>query len=178
MNLSMPICANGHEVIEGAKFCPECGAPASEEAASAETQVEPSKRPGRRPSSPAIAVGSLAALAIVGAAIFLLTRDGNPSDEPRPKELFALTGSLSAPECGGGYEIEFASVEVRDQSDRLIGSGTTGNDVSPGGACEVEYNLDVPKATFYQVEIGTHGGPSYSFAEMETVDWNLELSLG
>jgi hypothetical protein len=109
---------------------------------------------------------------------FLLLGDDNPSDEPRPNKLFNLHGTLSASECGGGFDIEFASVDVRDQQDRLIGSTTTSADNTSGGAqCKVSFETKVPKATFYQITIGSHGGPSYSFEEMQAMGFNVELSL-
>jgi hypothetical protein len=37
---------------------------------------------------------------------------------------------------------------------------------------------DLDKARFYQVKIGTHGGPSYTYDEVKAMDWSLALSLG
>jgi hypothetical protein len=78
-----------------------------------------------------------------------------------------LTGTITAPECGGGYEIENANVDVRDQNDTLIGATTTGLDQGTGSGCTTSFSLQVPKATFYQAKIGTLGGPSYTFAELQ-----------
>jgi hypothetical protein len=90
-----------------------------------------------------------------------------------------LTGTLEAPECGGGYAITNASVEVRDETDTLIGASNTGFDTtSSSGICKVEFTVTgLPRAEFYQITIGTHGGPSYSLEEMEAANWHLELSL-
>ena len=46
-----------------------------------------------------------------------------------------MTGTLTASECGG-YDIEFASVSVRNEADKLIGSGPTGANESTIGSCE------------------------------------------
>ncbi|HYZ12202.1 MAG TPA: hypothetical protein VFA08_01145 [Actinomycetota bacterium] len=89
-----------------------------------------------------------------------------------------ITGTLSAPECGGGYDIENASVHIRDESDKLIGSSSTGFDTTSGAGCEVAFTVrDVPRASFYQIRIGTHDGPSYSHSEMRSANWDLELAL-
>jgi hypothetical protein len=115
----------------------------------------------------------------VAVAVVLTSNKGNPSDEPKPERMYDLQGTLSAPECGSGYEITNTSVEIRDQNDRLIGATTTSGDVSSVGAIqfEVEFATEVPKANFYSIKIGTHGGPAYSFEEMEQNDWDVDLSL-
>jgi hypothetical protein len=72
---------------------------------------------------------------------------------------------------------ENAFVEIRNQSNDLIGSGSTGSD-SVGDQCRVAFTIeDLPKADFYQVKIGTHGGPSYTYDELQSHDWELNLSL-
>jgi hypothetical protein len=179
----LALCVNGHENPEGQAFCGICGAPiASASTGPGETpEPVPSEPQASTPKpnrAPWIIGGAvLAAAVVVGLALFFLLRNDNPSDEPRPKQLFAIKGSLSAPECGSGYEIEYANVEVRDQNDRLIGSATTGGDTADGFGCEVSFDVDVPKATFYQVTVGTHRGPSYSFEELQAQDFALDLSL-
>jgi hypothetical protein len=71
------------------------------------------------------------------------------------------------------------SIYVRNQSDELIGSGTTTGDLSSSELrCEVSFALDVPKATFYTIKIGSHDGPAYSFEEMTANGWSESLSLG
>ena len=114
-------------------------------------------------------------LLVAGAVVWASNRSKS-SDEPKPAATFHITGTLTAPECGGGYEITFANVEVRDQNDKLIGSTTTGGNEG-SGRCSVSFETVVPKATFYQFTIGSHGGPAYTFEEMQDQDWNLDLSL-
>ncbi len=116
------------------------------------------------PMAPVI-IGAVILVAIAG---FLVTR---------PKH-HTIDGSLSAPECGGGYEIVNANVEVRDQDNKVIGSTITGFDDRDSPQCSVTFTVDVPKADYYQIKIGTHAGPSYSFDEMESNHWRLDLSLG
>ena len=125
----------------------------------------------------------VAAVAVaVGLIATLTTRDdgaggGSSGSGPTPSS-FHLTGTLSAPSCDGGYDIEHASIFVRNQSDELIGSSTTSGNTSSGYGCEVSFAVDVPRANFYTLKIGTHEGPAYSFEEMTSNGWNLSLSLG
>ena len=199
-------CPSGHDNPADRKYCGECGAPLGEDLASmgapldevqAETTSEtpptvppappeeswsaagPSRSTGVSKSIWVLGGAIVLAAAIVGGVLLFTRSSGNPSEEPRPSHLYKLRGTLEASECGGGYEIEYASVEVRDQNDRIIGSGTTGGDTGSGlgGSCVVEFEVNVPKANFYQVKIGSHGGPSYSFEELQAQDFQLDLSL-
>jgi len=123
-----------------------------------------------------------AAIGVAGVAIALaivVTSGDNPntSDEPPPPKTFQLVATLSAPECGGGYNIENAAVDIRDQNDKLIGAASTGIDEA-GPGCKVSFAVAVPKASFYQIKIGTHSGPSYSFDELQSMNFHVDLSLG
>jgi hypothetical protein len=82
--------------------------------------------------------------------------------------------------CGGGYDVEHAAVEVRDQGDHLIGAATTGTNVSTDDLlCTVHFTVDqLPEVKFYQITIGSHGGPAYSLEELEKMNWKVDLSLG
>lgn len=107
---------------------------------------------------------------VVGLAVFLIVRGG---------ATYEIDGQLTAPECTEGYAIEGAAVTVRDQDGKVIGSGsTTLDDDFEDALCRVAFVVEVPRAEFYQFEIGTHGGPSYSFEELESLDWVLRVSLG
>jgi hypothetical protein len=54
-----------------------------------------------------------------------------------------LTGLLAANECGGYTQISAASVEVRDENDKLIGSTTATPNVGPhlGYSCSVKFTV-------------------------------------
>jgi len=84
-----------------------------------------------------------------------------------------------APQCGAGYNIKNATVEVRDESNKLIGAGSTSrSDLQPGKACEVLFTIEnLPRARFYQVTIGSHAGPSYTYDQLQARDWKISLSL-
>ncbi|MBV9279215.1 MAG: hypothetical protein JOZ41_03960 [Chloroflexi bacterium] len=95
--------------------------------------------------------------------------------------IYRLHGSLWAPVCDQGYDIENDDVVVRDQNNHVIGSGTTGanvanpNDITAG--CKVRFSVRVPRATFYQLKIGSHDGPTYSFRQLQAKKWTINLSL-
>lgn len=90
-----------------------------------------------------------------------------------------LTGTITAPECGGGYAIGNATVEIRSENQTLIGSGTTSVGEPGFVRCQSSFTVEgLPKAKFYDITIGTHGGPSYTLQEMISRHWNVALSLG
>jgi hypothetical protein len=138
----------------------------------------PGERPQRVVPLRTILIAGGAVLVIAVGVVVALTLLGGSDSAVQLPARHDVTGTLTASECGGGYDIEFASVSVRNEADKLIGSGSTGGDESTIGGCEVTFTIeDVPRADFYQVEIGTHGGPSYSYAEMQQANWDLQLSL-
>jgi hypothetical protein len=87
-----------------------------------------------------------------------------------------LTGTLTAPDCGGGYDVENAAIKVTDENGHTVGAGTTsGNEAETG--CRVSFSLEVGEAKYYDFEIGTHGAPTYSKGDLEAANWHLDLSL-
>jgi hypothetical protein len=185
-------CPNGHENPPGTKYCGECGAPLPpsalpSEAANAETVVgsdvpapptethEQAAKP--RNWTPILGIGLVLGVAIIGLLGWLVLSSRGGSAGPLA-ETHDIKGSLVADECGGGYNIEGAAVDIRDEKDKLIGSATTSFDSGSGTGCTVNFRIpDVPKASFYQITIGTHGGPSYSYSEMKAAGWSVDLSL-
>jgi len=91
-----------------------------------------------------------------------------------------LSVTVAAPQCGGGYDLENAAVTVRNEKGTVIGTGATGRNIAPGPAayCQVDATLVVPKASFYQLAIGTHEAPSYSFADLQARGFKVDLNLG
>jgi len=74
------------------------------------------------------------------------------------------------------YNTDHAPVQVMDESGTLIGTTTTSGDVGP--LCTVTFSVSgLPTAKFYEVTIGTHQGPSYSYEELEASDWVIALEL-
>jgi hypothetical protein len=139
---------------------------------------------GRSPAEWVRAPWVIVAVAVLAVGIIatLTTRNdssgGGGSSPATAPTSYHLTGTLSAPSCDGGYNIEYANIYVRNQSDELIGSGTTTGDTSSGFGCEVSFGIDLPRASFYTLKIGSHDGPAYSFEEMTANGWSLSLSLG
>lgn len=108
-----------------------------------------------------------------------------------------LSITLTAPECGGGYDLLGAAVVVTDEHGTIIGSGTAtggykppvyspGSHDSSGGpapvdashaGCTVTSQVRVPRATFYSVKVGTHSGRPYSYDDLQKQGWKLVLSL-
>jgi hypothetical protein len=101
-----------------------------------------------------------------------------PRVKPGKDGKYSLTGSITAPSCGGGHAIENAAVTIRNEKDEVVGATTTTTNVATSGPCKTNFSTTVAKANFYQVKIGTHSGPTYSFDEMQQNGFILTLSLG
>lgn len=92
-----------------------------------------------------------------------------------------MKGVLTAPECGGGYDLENSQVILRNEAEEIIGTGQTQVNLLKGldTLCAVSFEVDeVPDADFYTVEVGTHSGPAWSKAELEALDFSPSLNLG
>jgi hypothetical protein len=110
--------------------------------------------------------------------LLLLTACSSGSGFSEVANSHTIHGTLTAPDCYGGYDIVNANVEVRDKNNKLIGSAVTEQQNAVAGECTASFTIrDVPETDFYQVKIGTHSGPSYTLAQMKASDWTLDLSL-
>lgn len=92
-----------------------------------------------------------------------------------------MQGRLAAPECDGGWGLEDTQATLRNESGEIIGTTTTSSNlVAPvTSPCVVDFTIDdVPDASFYTIEIGTHEGPAWSAEEMQAMKFRPELSLG
>jgi len=89
-------------------------------------------------------------------------------------------------------------VTVKNDAGTIMATGTTSANVAPmptplplsvstanirayeaaGNACIATFALSVPRAQFYQLTIGTHGAPTYSFDDLQQRGWKVELSRG
>jgi hypothetical protein len=119
---------------------------------------------------------------------------------------FTLHGTLQADDCASGSNIENASVEVKNENNKLIGNTTTslnqfgplkpGDDTAANRAylkaqdparrnsllaimayCKVSWAAEVQRAQRYQIKIGTHEGPVYTFDQLQKLNWHLDLNL-
>ena len=82
----------------------------------------------------------------------------------------------------GGYVdiVRGLRVTLTDQDGSVIGTASlpSGQTVDRNH-CQFSYELaDVPDAEFYTVTIGNRGELTYSFAEMEAMDWQVASELG
>ncbi len=100
---------------------------------------------------------------------------------------FTMQGSLtSTTSFCWDLGVDNASLVVRGETNQVIGAGATlanlanldhlhgFNDV----LCRVKFSVTLPRASMYQTQIGTHGGPTYSFDELQARHWTVALSLG
>jgi hypothetical protein len=177
------VCPNGHENSAGKAFCADCGAPLPTAtapppdpltAAPVDSVLPPqTQRPrfGRR----ALIIAA-AAVVLVAVGGFVATRALSHGAK------LDLTGYAAAPECGGGYEIENANVEVLNQANEIVGAATTTSDLLAGGGnalCLVSFSVsDVTEADFLKLRIGTHDGPVYQADQLEASGWTVDLTLG
>ena len=114
-----------------------------------------------------------------------------------------ISGELGDCSGTGGYDDFGPGMDIRilNQDNKLIGSGSTksldqlavtdpeyfellkGDDFDPNDdaeiVCQVAALVPVSGgAEFYRVEIGRRGEMSYTRADLEEADWQLDLSLG
>jgi len=104
-----------------------------------------------------------------------------PTPTSTPVPTFTLMGTLQAPVCGSGYNIEYATVIVRDENSTVIGNATTSanlNSADTSKPCVVQFVVpNLRKAERYQIRIGTHDGPTYTFDELQANNWTIQLYL-
>jgi len=177
----------GLELTETRRFCPECGY--AFDVAAAPQASSPSPPPSivppvhgvegpsssvKRRSRLVIAIVVVAVVLLaVAAAVYLFQTCSKSSIAGT----HTIKGTLSAPDKG--YDIANASVEVRDESGDIVATGySSGYERTESGDVQVTFAVDVPKRKFYTITVGTHEGPSYSFDELESNGWQLDLTLG
>lgn len=101
------------------------------------------------------------------------------AETPTPAAQHVIAGTVDAPDCRGGYNLLSSPVMVRNESNTIVGTGTTDDHDSsttvPG--CTVHFTVSVGPAQFYQLQIGTHAGPSYTFDELQQANWTIALKL-
>lgn len=81
----------------------------------------------------------------------------------------------------GGYNDIAAgvSVTVRDGTGSTLATGRLGKGEALAGiGCTYKFDVVVPDADFYRVEVAHRGELEYSKAELERNDWKFEASLG
>jgi hypothetical protein len=99
--------------------------------------------------------------------------------------VFTLMGEndgLSASCLGtGGYaDIHAgASVTVRDEASKVIGTSSLGSGKPVDRTCVYEFEVSgLPDANYYSVEVSHRGSVNFAKSEVETRNWTVQLSLG
>jgi hypothetical protein len=115
---------------------------------------------------------------------------------PKP-EVYAIKGKMTLVDSDldgsdencygtGGYSDIKAGmpVTIKDGSGAIIATGDTGSGSKPTGSehssvqCTFSFSVgNIPKADFYQVQVGRRGGLNFSFAEIQEKNWEIALSL-
>jgi hypothetical protein len=125
-----------------------------------------------------------------------------PTPEPTPEPLtitgtFTLRapGSIRTAQAGPGAKIhdcagrdgysdidEGLGVTVRDEDGTTIGSSRLTQqgleEVGDEDRCHFTFTVEVTPAEFYTIEVGERGQVTYSHAEIEDAQWQVEFSLG
>lgn len=167
----------------------------------APSAVAEEPRPGRR-WLPFVA--ATAVLLIAGGAVFAGTRgrDGkpfagsspSPSASPSPTsmlvsgtftlfddDMFRCVGTGGYSDIGVGTQ-----VTVKNEAGLIIATGSLeegtlieGESAFAKDACRFPFAItDVPISAFYSFEVARRGALNYSHAEMESMGWQVDLSLG
>lgn len=195
------LCPNGHQVSEGQRFCPECGAALTRpdyEGDSGSGLPEPPvvvsepKRATRGRRRAAVVVGVIAAVVLAGVAIVVALATG---DEDSPavagaadadhviNGTFQLLDEDVSRSCVGssGYDDirPGTSVTVRNETGETIATTELGSgEFFDGVGCEYDFQVGVPDASFYRIEVSHRGDVEFSKAELEADEWEASLSLG
>jgi hypothetical protein len=70
-------------------------------------------------------------------------------------------------------------VTVKDANDTTIGDGALSEGSALADGCSFDFKVsNLPRTTFYKVKVGNRGEQNYSFDEMKSAGWSVNLSLG
>ena len=142
-----------------------------------------------------LAVALLVAAGCSGSAGSSPAGSVGPTPSPTPKQ-GTITGNMTLIDSGndrsgticsgtGGYS-DFGpgmNVVVKNEKGEIIGTSVTEPGPVPSEfavvTCTVSFSVEeLPRAKFYEIEVGRRGALTYSYEELEGMDWHLELSLG
>lgn len=119
---------------------------------------------------------AVALLALLIAACGQISAASPSGTTPTPSKV-AIKGEITAPTCYRGYNLVGASVQIRDEKNELIGTGSTSAAMN-SARCVASFEVDVPtSAKFYQVTVGSHTGPPYSQEKLQSQDWHMAMSM-
>jgi hypothetical protein len=189
-------CSNGHEVAEGTKFCPECGAPIAPDVESPAPppspipaaprtseplagQPAPLSAPNRKKMLPWLLGG--AALLVAAIVVVLIVSGGSGHAIIGTFTLFDPDVSSNCTGSSGYDDISSGtSVTVRNETGKTLATSALGQgEFAAGVGCDFPFTIeDVPDAAFYRIEVSHRGEVEFSRAELEQKDWKVSLSLG
>lgn len=190
-------CKNGHEAAADAAFCPRCGQPVARAEASKPVAVQElgngvlNVQPIGHDAAPSKAHKKLLMVAfpllLLAGAVGWYTL--KPSTESHSiAGTIKLTNRGEGWEAGdycegtSGYDDIFAgqTVTVSNQGGTVIGTGSLGPGTAGGiVTCLFRFRVDeLPKESFYNIEVSHRGGLTYSIAELEGMGWKVDLTLG
>lgn len=81
----------------------------------------------------------------------------------------------------GGYDDihDGTAVVIKDESSKVLATGSLGSGTIDSGVCLFHFTVSgVPDANFYEVEVSHRGNVTYSKADIEKADWEVDLELG
>lgn len=99
----------------------------------------------------------------------------------RPGGDFALGSPCTGGSVSRGYDDlgPGTGVTVKNERGEIIATGSVQFGQWTTGACRMTFEAeDVPKARFYEIEVGRRGEQRYSRADMEAMDYELDLVIG
>jgi hypothetical protein len=192
-------CANGHEASPGHRYCGVCGAAVATEPPTtpsapqssahqsfgqlATTPVPATQQPQKqKPTTQQvwILVGIGVIIAVVTLA-FTLHRTPK-HDVSGTFTLYDSTSTYSSCLGQGGYADigPGTDVSIRDQNNDLIGKSSLGAGAPSEGACEYSFTVAAVPANmkFYSIEVSHRGALTYSLADMKSMDWTVDMTLG
>ena len=187
-------CSHCGAPIAGMRFCGTCGTAAGGGVRRLGDIELGAVEPGGRVtvSRRGIIMVTVLAVVVVGVAAAAWALVGRATESTHTitgdmtlvdlDEFLLLDDGDSCSGSGGYGDIDAGTtVNVKDQSGTLIGSGSLG----PGkarsklSACVFPFEIEgVKDAKFFQVEVSRRGGLSYSKADMEGMNWTVHASLG
>jgi len=90
------------------------------------------------------------------------------------------TNGSSCYTSGGYSDVNSGTnVTVKNGDGKLLGVTDLSSGVTVGSyRCKFSFELEVSKSDFYSFDIGNRDEVSYSKDELESKDWNLDLTLG
>lgn len=99
----------------------------------------------------------------------------------QPGSKFAVGAPCSGGTVAKGYSdlAPGAGVTVKNEKGEIIATGSLRAGRWVTRACRLPFEVaEVPKAKFYEVEVGRRGTQRYSRADLEAIDFTIDLTLG